>query len=178
MAQKKLLTIAGLLATAGTAGVLGFSSVSAETSSGSSSLVEKLAQKFSLNKDEVQKVFDEVRSEKEAAHEAKVEERLAQAVKDGKLTEEQKTKILAKLKELQENKPGREELEGKTDEERRAFKEQMHTDLKQWAEENDIPEEYLQFKVIHKNSAGGSGVHIKHFEGREPSLDKEAPDES
>jgi hypothetical protein len=41
-----------------------------------------------------------------------------------------------------------------TDEERRAHKEQAQEELKAWAEENDIPEEYLHF--------GGMGMKVHH----------------
>jgi len=169
MAQKKLLTIAGLLVTAGAAGVLGLSHVSAESSTGDSNLAEKIAQKFNLNKDEVQKVFDEAHAERKAEHHAKIEERLTQAVKDGKLTEEQKSKILAKLEEIKQDRPSKEDLEGKTDKERRALKVDKHEDLEQWAKDNDIPEEYLLFKVRGPGpgGAGGAKMRFERFEDKQ-----------
>lgn len=69
--------------------------------------------------------------------EARYEERLNQAVKDGKLTEEQKTKILAKHKELMKeieadreaNKGKREDFQNKTEAERKALMEQRKAEM-------------------------------------------------
>src|SRR4051812_10842071 len=66
-----------------------------------SPLVQKIADKFHLDKTKVQAVFDEDRQSHQATMEAKYEERLAQAVTDGKLTADQKTKVLAEHKQLQ-----------------------------------------------------------------------------
>lgn len=67
-------------------------------------MIEKMAAKFNLKKDDVKKVFDEVKSEqkktRETEREKQFESMLTQAVKDGKITEDQKYKILAKHKEL------------------------------------------------------------------------------
>src|SRR5690349_14401657 len=65
-------------------------------------LVQKIAQKFGLKESDVQTVFDEVRSEKQTEMQARFEEKLTQAVKDGKITEAQKTAIIAKHKEMQQ----------------------------------------------------------------------------
>ena len=56
-------------------------------------LVEKIANKFNLNKSDVQKVFDDNRSENENRRETKEKSRLDQAVKDGKITKDQEDKI-------------------------------------------------------------------------------------
>jgi hypothetical protein len=146
--------------TAATASIVGLVTAvgMASAESGSTSLVDKLSQRFNLNKAEVQEVFNEERAAREAEHEGRYEARLTQAVKDGKLTEEQKTKILAKHKELQaemqkshENMQAeRESLKDKTEAERQAFMEQkheemdkLHSEIEAWEKENNIPSGYL-----------------------------------
>jgi hypothetical protein len=138
--NKKSLMVAAAITTLGVSGALGVNGVvnaATDTSSTDpmSSLVQKIADKFDLNKDEVQAVFDAQRDEMKARHEQEVKDRLAQAVKDGKITQEQSDKIAAKLKEMQSK---REELKNKTMEERREFKEQKRDDMRQWASDNGI----------------------------------------
>ena len=171
LANKKLLTVAGLLATVGVAGVLGLSSVSAEETTDSksdpmSSLVDKIASKFNLKEEEVQAVFDEHKDEMQAKHKSKIEERLNTAVSEGKLTQDQKNKILAKLEELKNDRPDKSELENKSPEEIKALMEQKRSELEAWAEQNDIPKEHLRF-VGH----GGPGFHIRMEKGQESSMD-------
>jgi hypothetical protein len=116
------------------------------------SLVQKIADKFNLNKDEVQAVFDESHKERHAEMKAKFEDTLSQYVSEGKITEEQKQKILEKHKEMQsEREANREAFRNLSDEERRAQMEQKHAELKQWAEENGIELEYLmpKFGKVH-----------------------------
>ena len=157
MTFKKSLLALGAATTIGLAGFAGASTVSAATSgSDQVSLIEKISQKFSLNENEVQAVFDGHKDEIHAAHQAKIEARLDEAVDNGDLTEAQKEMLLAKLAELRAE---REELQGSFEEmsrdERKAAMEQHRDELEQWAEVNDIPTEFLRF--------GGQGHgHAKH----------------
>lgn len=80
-------------------------------------------------------------------------DRLAQAVKDGKLTQDQADKITAKLKELKTQREAeRDSMKDKTDEERKTAMEAKKTELEKWAKDNNIPLEYLR-------SLGGPGGH-------------------
>jgi hypothetical protein len=150
---KKSLMAAGAAATIGltgsalTAGIVSAATTDSSGTDGMSSLVDKIATKFNLNKEEVKAVFDEDRASHQVEHAAKMEERLTQAVKDGKLTEDQKSKILAKLQELKDNRPDPSEMKGKTRAERREAMEKHHAELETWAKENDIPMEYLRFRM-------------------------------
>lgn len=157
---KKSLLVAGAVTTIGTAGLVGSQAVlAASDSTGSTSLVDKIAQKFNLNKADVQAVFDENRAEHEADRQAKVETKLNQAVTDGKLTAEQKDKILAKRKELQDARQAdMDAMKDKTPEERRAVHEAKRTELEQWAKDNNIPTEYLRFVAGHPGHGPG-GPH-------------------
>ena len=69
-----------------------------------------------------------------------MKDRLAQAVKDGKLTQAQADKITAKMAEM---KTFMESQKDKTKEERKTAMEAKRDELKKWAEDNDIPEGYM-----------------------------------
>lgn len=160
MAIKKSLMVAGAVASIGLAGATGLHSVSAESQQ--AGLVDKLAQKFNLSKEDVQAVVDEHHQEKKAEHQARIEQKLNAAIAEGKLTEEQKHKILAKLEELKENQPDKSELENLSKEERKAQLQQRHDELKKWAADNNIPEELLPIRLhIKTGSGGGEGIVLK-----------------
>ena len=127
-----------MAALAGTAS-LGVSAASAHDETGST-LVDRLATRFNLNRDEVQQVVDEVRTERHQAHEARYAERLEQAVADGVLTTEQKDQLIAKHDEL---RAFVESLKATTPEERRAALKTKHEELRVWADQHDIPVRYL-----------------------------------
>lgn len=75
-------------------------------------------------------MFDENRSEMEAKHEAEEKSRLDQAVKDGKITQEQEDKIIAKLKEMKANREAnKDDLKDKTEAERKAAMEAKRQSL-------------------------------------------------
>lgn len=137
-------TIVGLAAFAGVA-----SAQTTGTTGGQQTLAEKIAAKFNLNKDDVQKVFDEDRSAHEAEHQQKMEERLTQAVKDGKITASQKSQILTKQQEL---KSYMDSIKDKSAEERKALMRAKFDELKKWAEQNNLSDYFMPMK-------GGRGPH-------------------
>jgi len=121
-----------------------------------STLVQKIADKFNLNKDEVQAIFDEdkaireteMKAEREARRaemQTKYEERLTQDVTYGKITEEQRKLILAKHKEMEANRETK--MEGN------------RTELEAWAKENGIDSSYLMggFGGRGRGGMGGFG---------------------
>ncbi len=137
---------AGVLGTAIVgAGVVTLSASAATTTSArDDSLASKIASKFNLNKDEVKKVLDEDHQAREATRQAdmakKLEERLTQAVKDGKLTDTQKTKILDYVKSQQSFM---ESLKDKTEDERKTAMDQKRQEVQKWAKDNGIDEKYV-----------------------------------
>ena len=138
--QKPLLVL-GAVTGITVAGLTGLGVASAaSSSSGQDSIIDKLASKFNLNRDEVAAVFQEAKTEHQAERQQKLDDRLTQAVKDGKITEEQKAKILAKLDELQKT---RDAWKSKTPQERMAAKQELRGQLQQWAKDNGIPLEFL-----------------------------------
>ena len=162
MKAKKLLFAAGAI------GVLGLGSLAAlyasptYASSHSTGLIDRLVERFSLNRDEVQAVFDEQHTTFMAEHEQAVEDRLAQAVTDGKITQAQADLITAKHEEL---KGFMESLKDKTPEERHEAMQTKMDEMKQWAEDNDIPLSQLHFgmKGRHGQFGGHMGMPFHRF---------------
>lgn len=117
-------------------------------------IIQKIADKFGLNKDEVQKVFDEERTVRQAEMQVKLEERLAQAVAEGKITDAQKTLILNKHKELQEERSNRQNWQNLTREQRKTQMESKKAELETWANQNGIDMEYFHSKIGMKGHGG------------------------
>ena len=89
------------------------------------SLVDKVASKFNLNKQEVQSVFDEDRQAHQAEQKAERSTELQSKVDDGTITAEQKTAIEKKLEEMH------------------ASREQSKVSLEEWAKQNNIDAKYV-----------------------------------
>lgn len=159
---------------AGAVGVIGLSTVGATALASSTgkgnSLVDKIAKQFNLKTEDVQKVFDQDKVDHRAKMEQKYENRLTQAVKDGKLTEDQKTKILAKHKELtarleaqrEANKDKRDEFASMTDTERqkaievrKAAMDKLKSEISAWEKDNNIPSGYLMLGGMRQGGPGG-----------------------
>lgn len=112
-----------------------------------SNIVEAIAQRFGLNTTEVQEVFDEQRAEMQANMQERCSQKLDQLVIDGNLNQEQADKILEKKSEMQAEKQGAmDSFQEMTREERKAAMQEKKASLEQWAQENDIPLEYLMPK--------------------------------
>jgi polyhydroxyalkanoate synthesis regulator phasin len=77
-------------------------------------------------------VFDDYHQQNMADRHQKLVDRLDQAVKDGKITEDQKNKIIAKLDELHK------QFQGESKQDRHANRQQLHDALQQWAKDNGI----------------------------------------
>ena len=142
--KKKLLLSAAVVTLAGLSYFGTGYTFAQSTDSQSTTLVQKIATKFGLNQTDVQAVFDEHRDEHHQQMQTRFEEKLTQLVKDGKLTEEQKTKIIAKFSEMKEqNDTTREAMRDKTPEERKAARDTKQEELKTWAEANGIDVDVL-----------------------------------
>ena len=158
-------------------GAYGVSQVNAQEDTNKATIIERIAEKFNLNKDEVQTVFDEHQDEMMQKKREIVEEKLNDAVSKGELTEEKKQLILQKMEELQkENQDRREErkdIKSLSAEERRAEMEKIREEAKQnreelekWAEENGIDLKYLVGGMGMKMGMGPG--HGKGFGGGKP----------
>jgi len=123
--MKKSLLI-GLSTTAVTLSLVGLASMaSAQSNSTNTSLIDKIATKFNLNKSDVKAVFDENRAAHEAEKTAEVSSKLQSLVDKGTITADQKAKIEAKQKEMQ------------------AARESKRTEIEKWASDNGIDAKYL-----------------------------------
>lgn len=140
----KQLLVGGLLSAVGLSTVVGVGMASAQSGTANttdpmSSLVQKIASKFNLNKDEVQQVFDEEREAREAEREKRQSERLQKLVDEGTITSAQKTAIDAKIKELKtEREASKDSMKDLSDAERKAAMESKRTELETWTKSQGL----------------------------------------
>ena len=114
------------------------------TNTENTSLVDKIASKFHLNKTDVQKVFDEDHAARQAEHEQAAKDQLAAWVKDGSLTQAQADKITAKRAEMKADRDAnRDAMQSMTATERKAAMDAKKAELDKWASDNGIDVKYL-----------------------------------
>ena len=161
--MRKTILIPGIVAVVLTGAiVLGTVSVSAQETNGQTTLVQSIAKKFGLAENEVQAVFDEHKEAHHAQMQTRLEERLNQAVTDGKLTEAQKQAIIDKHNELQKNVAANKDvLQEMSPEERRETMQKHHEELKAWAEQEGI--DLSLFPMVIK---GGHGMKMRMWAGK------------
>ena len=149
------MVTAGVLTATILGGGIFASMASAASNNSDDSLAAKIANKFNLNKDEVQTVLNEHHQEVSAEHKAemqtRLEQRLSKAVSDGKITEDQKTKIIDYLK-TQET--FFESLKDKTAEERKSAITAHKAEVQKWASDNGIDQQYVLFGGGHDGHMG------------------------
>lgn len=137
--MKQYITVSVIAIAVVGAGLFGVSHVSAQDADSHDTLVQKIAQKFNLNQEEVKAVFDEHRTERVKIKHEKMDERLNQLVSEGEITEEQKVLIQNKLNEQHAKlKANMESLKDVSREERREAFQKEHEALRAWAMENNI----------------------------------------
>lgn len=125
------------------AGLMSVSQVQAQANTNSfSSLVETLANKFNLDKSQVQSVFDEHKVQMQQEHQQKMENRLTQAVKEGKLTDAQKQAVLNKLAEFKKTFNA-DAFKNMTPQQKKEAMQKQHNELKEWAQSQGIDPSYL-----------------------------------
>lgn len=139
----KTLVVAGVVGTVGAGALAGGAVANAESGTNSgdpvSSLVDKIASTFNLDKSKVQQVFDQQRSDMEAKHEKELQSRLQALVDKGTITTAQKSAIEAKITELKnERKADRDTIKSMSDAEREAAMEKRRTDMETWAKEQGL----------------------------------------
>jgi len=122
------------------AATVGATAASAASNGRPGTLAQKIASTFNLDPAKVQSVIDQNHSDMEQNHQAAYEERLSQAVADGKLTAAQKQAI------LDENTKLKAELDAakdKTPAERRTAMKSVRQAAKDWAKAQGIDEKWL-----------------------------------
>jgi hypothetical protein len=101
----------------------------------------------------------------EAQHQQEAKDRLAQLVADGKLTQEQMNKIVAKQAEIQtQHEANKTAFEGMTDAQRHTAMQEQMTSLQKWATDNNIPQQYLMFGFGRGHDGPGKPGFGHHFE--------------
>jgi hypothetical protein len=99
---------------------------------GGNGLVDRIAERFNLDQNEVNQVVDEFRQERKAEMKNRGAERLNQAVEDGQITQDQKEMIEQKREEHQS------EIQDLSPEVRWQEKNEHREEMHDWAEENNI----------------------------------------
>lgn len=128
------MLIAGALAV----GSIGVDRVLAQNSDTNyPSIVLKLSEKFNLDKDAVLEVFTEEHAEKQAQMLQLFEDRLDDAVGEGKITVDQKALILDKHEEMQAKMDELRSQNLSRDQMHEEMK-KLHDELKTWATQNGI----------------------------------------
>lgn len=157
----KQLIAAGIIGTVGIAGLTTFGIANAETAKNTesnpmSSLVDKIASTFHLDKSKVQEVFDTERTERDTAREQRQATRLQALVDDGTITATQKSAIETKMKEMKaEREANKDGLKDLTDEERKAKMDEKRTALETWAKEQNL--DLSKLKGVLGGPGGGHG---------------------
>ncbi len=118
------------------------------------SVISKIAQKFNLNEADVKAVFDEDMNARHEEMKKQMEEKLTQAVKDGKITEAQKQAIQEKFAQpfMVKFKPtaGQEMSE----EEMKTMHEQKKSEMDAWLSQNGLTHETLREVMGHPKGFG------------------------
>ncbi len=128
-----------------------------DESGGYPPLVQKLVERFGLNKEEVKTVFDEARKEHRVEMQTRFENRLNEAIENGDLTDAQKAAILAKKTEMQANHGESKDL---SPEERQEKMQAQRKEMQTWAEANGI--DLSQMGSLLGGGPGG-GFKRPHF---------------
>lgn len=105
MLNKKILIpviVLGILATG--AAIWSTGIAKAQNNRNGEAMSQELAQKLGIDQSKVNDAMSQIRSEHQAERKAEIEKKLSQAVTDGKITEAQKTAILAKQTEMQQSR--------------------------------------------------------------------------
>ena len=118
----------------------------ANNQGGYPSFVQKIADKFNLDIEEVKAVFDEDRAalqeKTKVDSQTRNEEMLDKFIQKGEITAEQKALILAKQNEVAQKQ---ETFRDMSQEERQEAMENLRDELKAWAEKNGIEENFPFF---------------------------------
>ncbi len=127
------------------------------------SLATRIATKFNLNKDDVQKAIEQYRSEHKADIVAKRTAALQQAVADGKLTQAQADYITNAWKEIDSLVVTAKQTNDKNSDAWKAVKQKVD-DLKQWAKEQKISSQYVLYPTgwNHHHGWNMRGDHDKN----------------
>lgn len=144
--SKKMVVPVVAVALVGTT-IFGVTQVSAQTSS-TPNLVQMIAQKFGLDQSQVQAVFDQYKSEKQAdmqqKFQTKITKRLDQAVKQGKITSVQERAIMAEIAKLK-SEYNLASFKNLTPAERKQLLQKEKAEVDAWAKVEGVNPSYVLF---------------------------------
>ena len=144
MNKKQMIAMTALVAGLGLAGAYGVQTARAATDTNDfPPMIQKMVEKFNLNTDEVSKLVTEDREVRQTERKADFETKLTEAVTAGKITEAQKTAIIAKHDELQTK---REALRSQGQENRENMRTQMeaiHDEMQDFLKTEGIDESVI-----------------------------------
>lgn len=167
MLSKKVLVPVLIVAVLGVGAVFKVSLVQASTANRNSGLIQYLSQKLGIDQTKVQTVVDDYHTQRQAERQKEMTESyttyLDGLVKEGKITESQKTTLLAKHAEIQKTREAT-DWTGKTPQERRTQMENDRTSLETWAKQQGIDVSYLHFGL--GKGFGGRGGRGEMMEDR------------
>lgn len=157
--QKLILPVLALTVVG--AGVLLRAGLVKATSTGpQSGLIQYLSQKFNLDQTKVETAVTEYRTQERTDRQKQMTENytvyLDGLVKEGKITEAQKTTLLAKHSELQKSHESA-AATSQSREDRRTQMDKERTDLEAWAKSQGIDISYLQFGFGGRGMMGRGG---------------------
>lgn len=123
-------------------------------------MIQGMAEKFGLNKAEVQSYVQESRAanrtERQAEREKVLTEKLSQAVSGGKITEAQKSTIWAKHEEIQAK---RADFMNLSREEKRVKMQELRTEMQNYLKSQGIDETVMPAPQGPRGGGMGGGLH-------------------
>lgn len=154
--NKQKIAIGAIAAVTAITGVYGIQRASAaETTTEFPPMIQKMVEKFNLNKTEVKTIVDQERTERQAEREADLTKKIDELVSSGEITADQKKTILAKHEEMQTK---REAVRGLTGEERHTKMQELRTEMQNFLKEQGINESLLRPEGG-RRMGGGRGMH-------------------
>ena len=139
-----------------TASIVGAESAANNSDNPQSSLIEKIASTFNIDKSKLQTIFDEDREAREAAREKEQAAKLQTLVDNGTITSAQKTVIEKKIAELKSQREANcDTMKDLTDDERKAKMDEERTALEAWAKEQAL--DLSKLKGVLGGGPGGHG---------------------
>ena len=158
MNTKQKIALGAVLSATALAGFYGVSTASAATTANADfpPMVQKIVEKYNLNKDEVKAIVDQDRTERQAEREKAMTDRLTQSVTDGKITEAQKTAILAKHEEIQAKREGYRTL---SQSERKAKMNELRTEMQTFLKAQGIDDSVMPAPQGPRGEGMGKGMH-------------------
>ncbi len=127
-------------------------------------LIQALIKRFNLNETDLKTFFQEQRAQHESQGAERVAERLTAQVAAGKLTEAQKSAIIAKIAEA---KAKHEEARKLTPEECRKLMEAYRTELEAWVTAQGLDRSYVPLIMGNQGGRGGHGGPGMRMEGQD-----------